>query len=120
MKLHHKTPCADCPWRTDSLQGYLGGHSPEFYTDAVMNNEAPACHNRDHGPESDDTAFCAGALSTMANGCVSAWNATGEGEEARKEVGRRDDTFSHPAKFYEYHKGETWVHPFARRQEETA
>lgn len=81
-----------------------------------MNNEVPACHCRDDGPESDETAFCAGALSVMANGCVSAYNAAGDGEAARQIVGRRDDTFRHPMFFYEHHAGTPYVHPFMRRK----
>jgi len=114
MKLHHTTPCNECPWRKEAPAGWLGGFTAEFYTDAVMNNEVPACHCRDHGPEDDNTAFCAGALSVMANGCVSAWNALGEGEQARQTVGRRDDTFGHPVLFYQYHAGTPYVHPLIR------
>lgn len=114
MKLQHKAPCPECPWRLVALAGWLGGHTPEFYTDAVMHNEVPACHNRDFGPESSDTAFCAGALSVMANGCVSAWNAIGDGEEARQVVGRREDTFAHPHHFFKHHAGEDYTHPLMR------
>lgn len=114
MKLHHKAPCNECPWRKEAPAGWLGGFTPEFYTDAVMNNEVPACHCRDHSPDNDDTAFCAGALSVMANGCVSAWNALGDGEEARQTVGRRDDTFGHPVLFYQHHAGTPYVHPLIR------
>lgn len=85
-----------------------------------MNNEVPACHCRDRGPENADTAMCAGALSVMANGCVSAWNAAGDGEAAKQTVGKRDDTFAHPVKFYEHHTGEPWVHPLLRKQKESA
>lgn len=113
MKLYHKEPCAECPWRKTSAQGYLGGYPPEMYADAVACNEVPACHLKDNGPESDDTAMCAGALSVMANACISAWKTPG-GDEARKEVGRRDDTFRHPRMFYEYHANKPYVHPLLR------
>lgn len=114
MKLHHKTPCSECPWRTTAPAGWLGGYTPEYYTDAIMNNEVSACHNRDFGPDSDETAFCAGALATMANGCVSAYNAVGDGEAARQIVGRRDDTFGHPTLFFQHHAGEPYTHPLNR------
>lgn len=114
MQLHHKTPCAECPWRIDSPAGWLGGFTPEFYTDAVMNNEVPACHLRDYGPDDDDTAMCAGALSTMKHGCQSAWMTEG-GDEAKAIVGARDDTFKHPYQFFEHHAGEPYVHPLMRR-----
>lgn len=114
MKLHHSTPCPECPWRLIAPAGWLGGYSAEHYTDAVMNNEVPACHNQDFGVETDNTAMCAGALSVMANGCVSAWNAVGDGEEARTTVGRRDDTFAHPYFFYKHHAETDYVHPLMR------
>lgn len=114
MKCKHKTPCNECPWREIAPAGWLGGHSPSFYADAVQNNEVPACHLQDHGPDNDRTAMCAGALSVMANACISAWKTEG-GDEARQKVGRRDDTFKHPSLFYEHHAGTPYVHPLARK-----
>lgn len=113
MELYHTTPCNECPWRLSSAVGWLGGFTPEFYTDAVMNNEVPACHLRDHGPYDPNTAMCAGALSVMSNGCVSAWKTIG-GDEARSKVGRRDDTFGHPYRFFEHHAEADYVHPLLR------
>jgi hypothetical protein len=115
VRLHHKTPCNERPWRLAAAAGWLGGYTPEFYTDAVQANEVPACHLRDQGPDNDDTAMCIGALSVMANGCVSAWRTEG-GEEARQVIGRREDTFPHPVKFFEHHTGgKPWVSPLLRR-----
>lgn len=115
LKLKHTTRCSECPWRKDSPAGWLGGWSPEFYTDAVQNNEVPACHLQDHGLDSDDTAMCAGALSVMANACISAWKTEG-GDEAKQRVGKRDDTFQHPALFYKHHAGQEYVHPLMRKK----
>lgn len=114
MQLHHKTPCNECPWRKASPAGWLGGVTPEFYADAVQMNEAPACHLRDSGPDDDDTAFCVGALGTMANQCILPDRSPGA-PEARREIGRRDDCFGHVALFYKHHAGQDYVHPFARR-----
>lgn len=113
MKLHHKVPCAECPWRKIAAPGWLGGYPAEYYADAVAENEVPACHLRDHGPASPDTAFCVGALSTMANGCISAWKSPG-GDEAKAVVGKRDDTFRHPALFYQHHTGQPYVQRLLR------
>ncbi|MEQ6332966.1 hypothetical protein [Sphingobium sp. MK2] len=77
-------------------------------------NEAPACHLRDSGPDDDDTAFCVGALGTMANQCILPDRSPGA-PEARREIGRRDDCFGHVALFYKHHAGQDYVHPFARR-----
>lgn len=114
MQLHHKTPCNECPWRNASAPGWLGGHTPEYYADAVqVGNEAHACHLRDYGPDDDDTAFCVGALATMANQCLiphRSENAT----EARTIIGRRDDCFGHVALFYQHHAGHPYTHPLMR------
>lgn len=113
MKLHHATPCSECPWRKAAPQGWLGGFEPEQYADPVANNEVTACHNRDFGPDDDETAFCAGALATMSNACISAWKSEGA-DDSKKLVGKREDCFQHPAMFYEHHSGVSWVHPLLR------
>lgn len=113
MRLYHRTPCRECPWRKTSPAGWLGGFAPEYYADAVSANEVPACHMQDFGPDEDETAMCAGALSVMTNSCTSAWKTEG-GDEAKTIVGKRDDTFGHPAQFYEHHAGKPWVHPLLR------
>lgn len=113
MKLIHKVPCAECPWRLACAPGWLGGYEAEQYADPVAENEVPACHLRDNGPDSDNTAFCVGALSTMANACIDAWKSPG-GEEARRIIGKRDDTFPHPALFYQHHTGKPYVRRILR------
>lgn len=102
MKCKHTTPCAECPWRRQAPAGHLGGHSPDYYADAVSVGEVPACHLSDHGPEDDRTAFCAGAASVMANQSMRPYKQGGALETVRA-VGKRDDTFSHHSEFYEHH-----------------
>lgn len=113
MRLIHKVPCAECPWRLICPEGWLGGYTAEQYADPVQENEVPACHLRDHGPDNDNTAFCVGALSTMANACISAWKSLG-GDEAKGIVGRRDDTFQRPALFYKHHTGRDYTNRLLR------
>ena len=113
MRLIHKVPCAECPWRKIAPAGYLGGYTAEEYADPVAENEVPACHLRDRGPDSNDTAFCVGALSTMSNACISAWKSPGA-DDAKKVVGRRDDTFAHPALFFEHHTGQVYIRRILR------
>lgn len=118
MKICHTEPCAECPWRKDSLQGYLGGHPAEYYADAVAEGVIPACHMKDFGPEDDRTAYCAGAASVLANSAKMAEQREPGQEEAeamRKTVGKRGDTFFHPMVFYKYHTGEDYVMPLMRR-----
>ena len=86
MKIYHKKPCKDCPWRKDSPKGYLGGHDPNFYADAITYGEIPACHLKDYGPDSDETAFCAGAASVMANSCKVPFKQEGAAEMVKRSV----------------------------------
>ena len=44
MKFTLKRPCADCPFRTSALPGWLGGHEPEEIMQAVFGNEMWTCH----------------------------------------------------------------------------
>jgi hypothetical protein len=108
VKLRHRKPCRECPWRKIAKEGWLGGQSAEMYADAVSGNEVPACHLRDFGPESPRSAMCAGALAVMSNSATSAWKTEG-GDAARKQVGQRQDCFSRAAEFYKHHTGETYV-----------
>lgn len=108
MKLKHKVPCSECPWRRLSAAGWLGGYEPEFYADAVQENEVPACHNKDFGPRDGRTAMCAGALSTIKQQCIDPYKQDG-GKAAADSVGHRDDCFSNVREFYHHHKGEDYV-----------
>ena len=117
MRAWHTAPCSECPFRRTSPQGYLGGWAPEHYADAIQAGVITACHQQDHGPEQDSTAFCAGAASVMANNCqVPIGNEPGQSGamEFRNEVGRREDTFINAAAFYQYHAGLAYV-PFPLR-----
>lgn len=108
MELKHKKACAECPWRKESLKGYLGGHSAEFYTDVVAMNEIPACHLKDYGPNSRKTAMCAGALSVAKKSCIIPHKTQGA-TEARNEIPHNDETFGHYTQFYKYHADKDYV-----------
>ncbi len=41
-----KSPCKSCPWRKDSIRGYLGGNTVEVYSDSVKSDIRVACHTR--------------------------------------------------------------------------
>lgn len=40
----HTAPCNDCPWRRDSLNGWLGGHSAEEFVRIAGSDIPYACH----------------------------------------------------------------------------
>ena len=114
-RLIHKVPCRECPWRKVSAQGYLGGHSAEWYADVVADNQVPSCHLRDHGPGTPDTAFCVGALHTARNGCIM----PKEPEQViaiARQIEPNPDCFARPEEFYAYHThGGQYVRPLMRR-----
>ena len=113
MKLKHKTPCKECPWKKDSLKGFLGGWTPESYADAVAMNEIPCCHLVDHGPQDNKSAFCVGALATASNSCIQPHKTPGA-IEAKKKIGKREDCFQWVRDFYEYHAEKKYI-PFLQR-----
>jgi hypothetical protein len=40
----HTTPCSDCPWRRDSLNGWLGGHSAQEFVGIAKSDFPYPCH----------------------------------------------------------------------------
>lgn len=40
----HTTPCSDCPWRRDSLRGWLGGGTAEEFLQYAHSNTQYDCH----------------------------------------------------------------------------
>lgn len=58
----HKTPCHDCPWRRDSLNGWLGDLTPEEWIRSASNETRMECHTQ-------LGAQCAGAAIYRRNTC---------------------------------------------------
>jgi hypothetical protein len=40
----HESPCSDCPFRRDSIPGWLGGHSPEEFVSMAHGESDYPCH----------------------------------------------------------------------------
>lgn len=57
-----KKPCHDCPWRRDSIKGWLGAGDPDDWIILVHSDEKIPCHAL-KGPQ------CAGAAIFRANMC---------------------------------------------------
>lgn len=60
--VQHKAPCSDCPFRRDSLPGWLGGSTSAQYAKLACSDEIILCHTV-IGPQ------CAGAAIYRANIC---------------------------------------------------
>lgn len=62
--VQHRKPCSDCPWRRDSLAGWLGDQSKEAWLQDVHGEARIDCHTL-IGPQ------CAGAAIFRSNVCKS-------------------------------------------------
>lgn len=77
-----KHPCPECPFRKDSLRGYLGGFTPEETYKAALSEDGFDCHlTRGDGQE---RKHCAGRLLFATKMCKSFRNK--ELEQARFAV----------------------------------
>lgn len=114
MKLASKSPCRECPFRRDSVPGYLGGYTPEMYLDAVKSPASLACHCSPgfHEGEIERQRVCTGLAAFRANighiasilhpvyGAVPA-----EAHKSTQHVGSDDETyFGTEREFYDHHK----------------
>ena len=70
-----KVPCNECPFRKDSMRGWLAGYTPQELHSIVMNEVGFPCHMT-HTEEdlewedagTDEHPLCAGALRYMKKG----------------------------------------------------
>ncbi len=71
---HCKSPCNECPFRKDSLSGWLSDYTPQELHNIVMQELAFPCHmthDEDLDWEeagSEESPLCAGALMYMRKG----------------------------------------------------
>lgn len=62
----HTSPCSDCPWRRNSIKGWLGPWDPQTWVNIAQSEERIECHtSKDR--ESGDQWNCAGAAIFRAN-----------------------------------------------------
>lgn len=87
-------PCSDCPWRRDSIKGWLGGMTPEEWLDAIhgMGDTFIDCHTI-NGPQ------CAGAAIYRAN--ISKLPRNPMILQLPKD---KESVFSTPMEFLKHHK----------------
>jgi len=89
----HTAPCSDCPWRRDSLPGWLGEHTPTEFVEMAHGEVKYHCHvivNQQ----------CAGMAQYRRNVAKQCRDNT------ILRLPDRDTTtvFAHPAEFLEHHK----------------
>lgn len=115
-KLGRITPCHACPWKRNSIQGYLGSDKPEsFFAATYYGDVDMPCHTQiDYSDpnwlqtQEPNVDMCAGALIFMANHMKlprderMAAAVRQIAERTPKSV--RATVFSHPAEFFAHHE----------------
>jgi hypothetical protein len=75
MRSDLKAPCMACPFKRDSLAGYLGASSPEQFIETTMQDYSMPCHmtvdyENEHWEDDLDLAQqCTGAAIFFSNMC---------------------------------------------------
>lgn len=113
-KLTHVTACKQCPYRRDSLPGWLGSGTPESFAYGAVADKLPEefpCHCAiDYDdPKWKDTQYpeaslCAGALAMARNNCKLATDP--ERAALIAQVPRDPEVFQFPAEFLAHHKAQ--------------
>lgn len=86
------SPCSDCPMRRDSLNGWLGGSTPEQYVQLAHSDERVDCHVH-------AGSRCAGMAIYRRNVCK--WQPPEDKLPQDKET-----VFARPEEFVEHHNSE--------------
>ena len=66
-------PCNECPWRRESVPGFLGPHTAEEWVEIAHSDADIACHKTippgtpEDGSDLDEMTACAGAAIFRAN-----------------------------------------------------
>jgi hypothetical protein len=88
----HTKPCGDCPWRRDSLPGWLGGVPAETWLRGAHGEERIDCHTL-IGPQ------CAGSAIYRANVCKAPRD-----PDVLRLPKDKANVFASPTEFLEHHK----------------
>jgi hypothetical protein len=107
-----KTPCKECPFRKNSLAGYVGGHASFNEILGIIHYDGPfPCHMEVNKLKDDGVPFedaiheagpCVGSLAYMNH-----WSKLPRAElvAQAKAVGKRDDCFQTPMEGMLHHDG---------------
>lgn len=82
-----KSPCKECPFKNNSLKGYLGGFSIEQTIDVAKSEQSFICHKI---RQTDNKKECAGRLLFASKVCKSFKNP--ELESLRLEIKQNNTT----------------------------
>lgn len=91
-KCQHKTPCSDCPWAREALNGWLGGADVDTWIRAAHSDQQVECHTL-------NGAQCAGLAIYRANVCK-----TPRDPEVLRLPKDEVKVFATPMEFMEHHR----------------
>ena len=104
MKAPCKKPCKACPFRRQSLPGWLGAASTEQFAQTVMADMPMPCHSTVDYDDPDwreglhKARYCRGALTLFANQCK-----LSRDPERPRVPADREEVFGHIGEFVEHH-----------------
>lgn len=106
--LKHTQPCSDCPWRKDSIKGWLGGFPIDWFVERIYADVPLNCHNtlgNIDGMSQEEIQrtkpLCAGALIQYRN--MVKLPRDPELAAAVTSVEQSDKVFAHPHLFKQHH-----------------
>lgn len=103
MKLKHKKPCDECPWRRSHMPGWLGGYEAEDYIRQIQFDGPPLpCHKTFPEGNGPAKAMCAGALIFMKNSIKSAQHPD-YGDAMQHITADKEAVFTWPHEFLQHH-----------------
>lgn len=104
----HTQPCAQCPWRRDSLRGWLGEDTPADFAATAESDERMPCHitvdyeREDWREQADSAPRCAGRAVYLRNRCKVPRDRE-EAEFVRSVERDADNVFTTAAAFIAHH-----------------
>lgn len=105
--LKHTTACAKCPWRRDSLRGWLGDETPSGFLWATQREHHMPCHcdidyeNDDWELHLETAAHCAGSLVHLKNNMQLPVDKVLRG--MMEQVEKSDEVFQWGKEFLDHH-----------------
>lgn len=96
MKIRHKVPCRECPWRRSSPPGWLGPNTVEQYSAPVRSGVLVPCHL------DPNRSYCAGSAVEMRNSCTLPRDPDMAAQVLR--VKPSEDVFRFPTEFEAHHR----------------
>lgn len=105
-----QTICGECPFRRKAAPGWLGANAPEEFAEMAVSDNSIGCHTQVNQslPKGEwqvaeaNAPRCRGAMTMMRNMCKLPRHPATAALQ-RTVPADRDEVFSHPSEFVEFH-----------------